>query len=742
VDCRAVSPLIGFILLMAIVMGLIGILHSTAVPQWNKAVETKHLSSLKYEVADISKAISISASTGNPAKVVLKAGVDYPNYYILFSPPKSSTTISAKNLNVNVSGSLQIEDNGSAIIVEPNYLYSSKSKLIYEHSAVLREEMNGLVLVESDQSAFSRDSIHLSIIKAKFGSFATTETASIILIPESFGGRNIFSGSIEFECYDENTARWWNETLGGIYGENNVSVDGRKVKIENLQNISLSISVFSAYALVSGEVLPPEIPKNFRLVSISPGNYQVFQGSTVTLLAKVVDDYGNPVRNAMVQIADPCNGNSNGQSDENGLVWYYFNANCIGLQRVTFSVGSHSLEFEIEVEALPAGSGGGGGTFQISWFKETNASSIQNYNWNVSMTGKQTNFYLRVLFEGNGLPNLPVYFAFNNSSIVSVNDKSISTNSTGWAFINLTANMNGSVAIVAVASDSSARLNVTITGVGPANLPPSQPSISTDKRYYRVGETITATASGSIDPNGDPITYYYRFFNLSSGSVLKDLSTDNAYTVTSNEAGHIIRVFAKACDDSNACSAESYVDVGVIKIIEIRNVTSIMDTYVRSGRPNDNYGSNETIYSGLTNQRGWGILRIFIKFNISELSGVRITNATLYLFKTGHTGTPTAIQLGAHRVHSSWSETNITWNSQPGFEAIATWSITPNTTNNLYLAWNVTSDVQLFADGTPNHGWCIKSSNEAQNTRVNFVSKESTNVNKPYLRIEYAPKVD
>lgn len=103
-DCKAVSPLIGFILLMAIVMGLIGILQSTAVPQWNKAVEAKHLSSLKYEVADISRLISISASTGSPAKVVLKAGVDYPNYYILFSPSKASTTISAINLNVNISG--------------------------------------------------------------------------------------------------------------------------------------------------------------------------------------------------------------------------------------------------------------------------------------------------------------------------------------------------------------------------------------------------------------------------------------------------------------------------------------------------------------------------------------------------------------------------------------------------------------------------------------------------------------
>lgn len=363
-DCKAVSPLIGFILLMAIVMGLIGILQSTAIPQWNKAVEAKHLSSLKYEVADISRLISISASTGSPAKVVLKAGVDYPNYYILFSPSKASTTISAVNLSVKISGYVAnkpfvIENQSSAIIVEPNYLYSSKSKLIYEHSAVLREEINGLILAESDQSAFSRDSIHLSIIKANFSSFATTETASIILIPESVGGRNIFSGSIEFECYDERTAEWWNETLGRIYGQDKVSVSGRTVKIENLQDISLSISVFSAYAVYGGEISEVFESQVDRLVPLTQTNFNVSQYATVMLGAKAVDQFGNPVRNANVYVYWNCNDNDSRSgsdsliSNERGEIWYYFttdvNATSLVTCTVDFTANSASMLFEVKV---------------------------------------------------------------------------------------------------------------------------------------------------------------------------------------------------------------------------------------------------------------------------------------------------------------------------------------------------------------------------------------------------------
>ncbi|MEM2022667.1 MAG: hypothetical protein QXI31_03200, partial [Archaeoglobaceae archaeon] len=238
-DSRAVSPLIGFILLMSIVMGLIGILQANAVPQWNRAVEAKHFSDLKYDVASLGEAISLSSSTGNQAKIVLKAGVDYPNYYVLVSPSKASTTISVKDLGIrilNIDGSTLVEDETSAIIFEPNYFYSSRSKLIYEHSAVLRLE-DSVVLKESDQNSFSKNSISLYILKAKFNSFATTETANLILIPVSVGGRNLFSGNIIFECFDEKTAEWWNSTLKEVYKDNPEVRGIRTGKVVSLENL-------------------------------------------------------------------------------------------------------------------------------------------------------------------------------------------------------------------------------------------------------------------------------------------------------------------------------------------------------------------------------------------------------------------------------------------------------------------------------------------------------------------------
>jgi len=455
VDCSAVSPILGFVLLLTILMTAMAIIQSTAVPQWNREVEAKHLDSLKYEVADIGRVVAISASTGNPAKIVLNAGVSYPNYYVLFSPSKASTTINAVPLAINVSGNIVLSEQSAAIVVEPNYYYYSRVSLIYEHSAVLREEMNGIVIPESDQSAFSRNSIHLAIIKPNFYSFATTETASIILVPESYGGSQLFSGSIEFECYDEKTARWWNNTLGNIYGSDNVTVVGKRVMVSNLQNITLSVSVFSAYATLGGEVSAAPQQRSVGLVNITQLSLSLYQGSTAILIVKTVDSYGNPVRGVLVSIYDSCSGSSQQTSDENGLVIYYFNAACVGENTVTFSADSSSLASSIRVLSPPSG----GSQLRIEWYNESYFLS-QNCTWYIKTGGGDT----RIFYAKVPASNLLVCFALNMTNVTKDRECELS-NSTGWVSVNLTVPKRDlSFKVFAISQNSFATLNITVEG--------------------------------------------------------------------------------------------------------------------------------------------------------------------------------------------------------------------------------------------------------------------------------------
>jgi len=528
--------------------------------------------------------------------------------------------------------------------------------------------------------------------------------------------------------------------------------------VSNLQNVTLSISVFSAYATLGGEVSAASQQKSARLVNITQLNLSLYQGSTAILIVKTVDSYGNPVRGVLVSIYDSCSGSSQQTSDENGLVIYYFNAACVGENTVTFSADSSSLAFSIFVLSPPGGGGGGGGgTFNLLWYKEKSGSPIYSYEWNVSRIGNTTDFYVRATFEGNPAPQLPLYFAFNNSAVVSRNDWSSSTDSEGWGFINLTANMNGSVAVVAVALDSAARLNITVTGLI-TNNPPSRPAIQTDKKYYYSGETITATASGSVDPDGDPVTYYYKFYDLTSGTTLQDWSTLNTYTIGSSSEGHVIRVYARACDDKGACSSENSTDVGVIKVLTI---SPSDDAYVYQGNPYLNYGREIDLICGARTSGGplalastaqesepqaptpppppRYIYRSYIKFDLSEIpSNSVIFSANLFLYKSRG---PSNAPVNVSRVTGGdWNESTITWNNAPSCNTQYTdQNRTPVTG---WMMWDVTSDVQGFVNRSYyNYGWCIRrGDNELSIPPIYFYSKEYGS-NSPYLRVEYAPRI-
>ncbi|MEM5824006.1 MAG: CARDB domain-containing protein [Archaeoglobaceae archaeon] len=550
-NSKAVSPLIGFILLMAIVMGLIGILQSTAVPQWNKAVEAKHLSELKYGVAGVSEVISLSASTGNPAKIVLKAGVDYPNYYVLVSPPKASTTISTKDLGIRVDGTIAIEEKTSAILVEPNYFYSWRSKLIYEHSAVLRLE-DSFVLKESDQISFSNNSISLYIIKANFNSFATTESANLIFIPVSIGGRNLFSGNISFECFDEKTAEWWNSTLSEVYRNNSevrVSRNGNVVNIENLKNITLSISVFEAYALSSGEVTVNPSLKNLNLTPLSPLSMTVSKNSVVLLGVRVNGAYGS-VKNVPVSITDTSIGNTIVLfSNDVGEVWYSFYAKEIGSYTVTFSVEDDSRSFNIEVVQQ---AGSCGGTFTLTWFNESGETS--NEVWTCDDYICEREFTLNVKYQGSNVREAFVNFAVSNN-IISVDKNTSYTNSNGNVTVRVMATNTtlGLAYLIGIVGDTVKILpiNVITTPLFP-DLTVS--SITFNRTTIVVNQPVMINATvnniGNADAGGFNVKFYINDSLLDTKRVLSlgaRSSTIVGTTWTPNSAGdYLIRVVADA----------------------------------------------------------------------------------------------------------------------------------------------------------------------------------------------------
>ena len=456
-DRKAVSPLIGFVLMLAIIMGLIGIMQSKWVPAWNKEVEAKHLDRISYEMAELSEAITLAASSGSPAKVVLEAGVSYPQYYVLISPSKAAGTVERRLLNVNVSGVGNFTS--SAIIFRPNYLYSSSPKFVFEHSAVLKVQ-DSHIIADSDQNSFSRDRVTLYIFNASFHPFSTTDNLNFLLYPVSYGGTTRYSGTVEFECYDENTAQWWNATLSAIYGADNVSVRGNSISLR-LDNVELSINYMRVAATPAGAlILKEELePVFLRPLLNNETTYRVSTGEVRDFGVLVLDKFLNPVRDqdklSMVSVSAEC-GACEVYTNPSGEVWCTFTAGeseCQGVLR--FSLGSEFVEYDVDVMKL----GLGGGIFDVAW----NVSGP--YEWNVSSVGYEKNFKVTVSYNSNPVANINVDIAADNASVISF-PSSVVTDSRGESIVDVWALSNGTANLFAAIGGSIATLELHITGVG------------------------------------------------------------------------------------------------------------------------------------------------------------------------------------------------------------------------------------------------------------------------------------
>lgn len=111
---------------------------------------------------------------------------------------------------------------------------------------------------------------------------------------------------------------------------------------------------------------------------------------------------------------------------------------------------------------------------------------------------------------------------------------------------------------------------------------------------------------------------------------------------------------------------------------------------------------------------GGGIWEIdsLVRFDISSIpTGTNITSATLnlYYFKWWDNN-PAGRSLTCYRITSDWDDSDVTWNNRPTWLPPGQWTdaaAVPGSTGQ-WMAWDVTSDVQEFVDGTAaNFGWSI-----------------------------------
>ncbi len=170
---NALSPVLGFVLVFAIIVAMIGIIQTLFVPTWIKSVEAKHYFSLKSEFEELVEK-AVDAANGGISIASFDLTLNYPRYPFLLTPAATSSSITVKKIgNVAISSPILSEPivlDLLAIEFEPNYHYLDSN----EEVMVLGDYFsNGVILGES--VLYSRNEINLIVINMPEGTYSGNE---------------------------------------------------------------------------------------------------------------------------------------------------------------------------------------------------------------------------------------------------------------------------------------------------------------------------------------------------------------------------------------------------------------------------------------------------------------------------------------------------------------------------------------------------------------------------------------
>ncbi|MFO7967160.1 MAG: hypothetical protein R6U44_06145 [Archaeoglobaceae archaeon] len=298
-DSRGVTPLIGFILILLLVMIGLGIVQST-FPDKYKHVEAQHQRELQSQLFDLKNTPSSVRS------YKFDMGINYPQSLFFLSPSPNPTSMSFEEFNIKLDYT-ELLSNGSEVertknltstrvTITPNYMYYPQESLVMENTAIFKNVSGDRFIELSDQIQFT-NSVKIEILNATYKSpsrsFSTTDSISVIKNPLSRGGNVLAKNlSISFESVYPD---YWKDIEGY-----DVSVTDNEVNME--KNGSVILSLYRSSIGTSGSDNTSYTSGHTRIIKKYDHILKFESGETDVLnLIEVLDGYNNPVSSYRVE---------------------------------------------------------------------------------------------------------------------------------------------------------------------------------------------------------------------------------------------------------------------------------------------------------------------------------------------------------------------------------------------------------------------------------------------------------
>ena len=350
-DERGVSEVMGAILVFGILIVLLGIIQTQAVPAQNQEVEFKHNQEVQGDFAELQQSVSKSVRDGNRRSVSFSLGASYPSRLLFINPPDPSGAVRSTDAqtaeivaqggdiqspegqvneriqNVNTPGELSFELR--SLVYEPNYNeYQNPPSLVSEYGVMYLNASDSSVVVENravvDGTTISLvstagDFDRSSAATRPLGVDAAPAPTTTVPIQHGTPGPNNF---IELTLPTRLGQEQWDSIVSGQSNIDSANVDA------TANEVTLELrSQDSSGNPIEYELEVPRYEVDNSAPSPSPtyvatdagSSKRVPPGEGVEVTAEVRDEYNNPIPGEPVTFNAPGFVSSKQvRADENG----------------------------------------------------------------------------------------------------------------------------------------------------------------------------------------------------------------------------------------------------------------------------------------------------------------------------------------------------------------------------------------------------------------------------------------
>ncbi|WP_136716292.1 Ig-like domain-containing protein [Halorientalis salina] len=319
-DDRAVSAVLGSVLMFGLAVLLVALVQLNAVPAANQQVEFEHNQRAQGDMQEFQEVLTRTAATGVEGTVKIEAGTGYPTRLFLFNPPRATGSLDLSESgtatldNARAAGEAGDYLNGTersfatkSVRYQPNYNeYRNAPTTVYENGVLYNRYESDQSLVQERGALVSGRRISVVALQGRL-STASAHSVSVGVTPVSGPARTVSVADdgtpITLTVPTELSVDDWEAILddertanGGYVADIRPGPDEGTVTIELQQGVTYDLRLA---ALGLGSDFERTTAPQY-LVDVGESRSTVPENTTQQFTVEVRDRYNNPVSDVAV----------------------------------------------------------------------------------------------------------------------------------------------------------------------------------------------------------------------------------------------------------------------------------------------------------------------------------------------------------------------------------------------------------------------------------------------------------